>query len=198
MKFLAWQRHVPLLSLIIVLGCGPTPAPPSPPAAEADSAPEAPSSPAPVDEAPAEPSPSVSLATEIPSEPSANSAETNSPKTNPSATGNSTLSDQGEAVQTPDRQAPNATCEVTGAANDIRFQGDCIFTQFDGNGSFSIQAPSGLIDGSSSVSLAVIEPGVAEVRGLTVDGINSRWGEARRSDADPACWVGSDFTICAR
>jgi hypothetical protein len=38
---------------------------------------------------------------------------------------------------------------------------------------------------------------VNPVRGLTTDGINSRWGTALRSKADPACWKGSDFEICA-
>ncbi|WP_017295364.1 hypothetical protein [Geminocystis herdmanii] len=45
--------------------------------------------------------------------------------------------------------------------------------------------------------MAIIKSGVAEVRGLTTAGINSRWGEARRSKSDKACWVGDDFTICA-
>ncbi|MGA9520063.1 MAG: hypothetical protein WBV82_01285 [Myxococcaceae bacterium] len=48
-----------------------------------------------------------------------------------------------------------------------------------------------------SVSVVVVGRAEAEVRGLTKDGINSRWGEAIRSKDDPACWVGSDFKICA-
>ena len=41
-----------------------------------------------------------------------------------------------------------------------------------------------------------MQPGVAEVYGITTSGINSRWGPARRSSKDKACWVGTDFSIC--
>ncbi|MEB3210763.1 MAG: hypothetical protein VKL39_05390 [Leptolyngbyaceae bacterium] len=94
-------------------------------------------------------------------------------------------------------QAITARCVIKGGSDEIRFDGECLFGQFGGNGSFFIEAPSGLIDGYMSISVAIIEPGIAEVRGLTTDGINSRWGEAQRSRSDAACWVGSDFTICA-
>ncbi len=93
-------------------------------------------------------------------------------------------------------KAADAFCVVKGVSNEIRFRGNCIFTLGE-NGSFSIKAPSGLIDGRLMINVYVIEPGIAEVRGLTTDGINSRWGEARRSTSDTACWLGSDFTICA-
>lgn len=94
-------------------------------------------------------------------------------------------------------QGADAFCVIKGASNEIQFRGNCIFEQFDGNGSFAIESPSGLIVGRSLISVSIIQPGIAEVRGLTTSGINSRWGEARRSSSDPACWVGSDFTICA-
>lgn len=96
------------------------------------------------------------------------------------------------------KQAANAFCEIRGAANETLFQGDCIFSQFGGNGSFTIESPYGLILDRESISVYIIEPGVAEVRGLTTSGINSMWGRVRRSTSDPACWVGGDFTICAR
>lgn len=99
-------------------------------------------------------------------------------------------------VQQP-TQASEAFCVVKGASDEIQFQGDCTFEQFGGNGSFSIKSPSGLIAGRAVISVYITEPGIAEVRGLTTGGINSRWGEARRSSSDPACWAGSDFTICA-
>ena len=102
------------------------------------------------------------------------------------------------AAQSSGTQPANAVCEVRGASDEIRFEGDCVFQQEGGNGSFSIQAPSGLIDGRSLISVSIIQPGVAEVRGLTTDGINSRWGEATRLASDSACWAGDDFTICAR
>ena len=94
-------------------------------------------------------------------------------------------------------QAADALCVVKGASDEIQFRGNCTFEQFGGNGSFTIESPSGLIAGSLSISVYITEPGIAEVRGLTSDGINSRWGGARRSTSDKACWVGSDFTICA-
>uniref|UniRef100_B8HQE0 Uncharacterized protein n=1 Tax=Cyanothece sp. (strain PCC 7425 / ATCC 29141) TaxID=395961 RepID=B8HQE0_CYAP4 len=94
-------------------------------------------------------------------------------------------------------QAGDAFCVVKGAAGNVQFRGKCIFKQSGGNGSFSIQAPSGLIAGRSMISVYITEPGIAEVRGLTTNGINSRWGTAKRSTSDAACWVGSDFTICA-
>ncbi len=100
------------------------------------------------------------------------------------------------AVQKP-TQAAEALCVVKGVSNEILFRDQCIFEQFGGNGSFSIRAKSGLIDNRESIQVYIIKPGVAEVRGLTTDGINSRWGEARRSNSDKACWVGDDFTICA-
>lgn len=94
-------------------------------------------------------------------------------------------------------QAADAFCVVKGASDEILFRGNCIFEQFGGNGSFFIEAPSGLIAGRELINVYITEPGIAEVRGLTTDGINSRWGQARRSTADTACWVGRDFTICA-
>jgi hypothetical protein len=94
-------------------------------------------------------------------------------------------------------QAADAFCIVKGTSA-VHFRGNCIFKQFGGNGSFSIESPSGRIKGEVvMINVYVTEPGVAEVRGLTTSGINSRWGRARRSTSDPACWVGSDFTICA-
>lgn len=94
-------------------------------------------------------------------------------------------------------RAADAFCVVKGVENKTLFSGDCIFQQYDGNGSFSIESPRGLIADYSSIGVSIIEPDIAEVRGLTPNGINSRWGEAVRSSSDRACWVGSDFTICA-
>ncbi|WP_107670602.1 hypothetical protein [Cyanothece sp. BG0011] len=93
--------------------------------------------------------------------------------------------------------AGEALCVIKGADNEILFRDQCIFEQFGGNGSFSIWAKSGLIAERESISVSIVQPGIAEVRGLTTAGINSRWGEARRSKSDQACWVGNDFTICA-
>lgn len=88
-----------------------------------------------------------------------------------------------------------ARCVVNGAGA-AAYNGKCEFSAENG-GSFSI-TPVGksAFDGATVISVSVTLPGVAEVRGLTRDGINSRWGEGQRSKADPACWVGSDFKIC--
>ncbi|MGL4285302.1 MAG: hypothetical protein ACRCVA_03100 [Phreatobacter sp.] len=76
----------------------------------------------------------------------------------------------------------------------------CDFQPDGRDGSFVLSASGGkgnLLPRISLVTVSVIAPGRAEVRGLTVDGINSRWGEARRSSSDGACWQGSNFRICA-
>lgn len=94
-----------------------------------------------------------------------------------------------------DAVARSARCVVVGAGAPP-YQGKCEFSAEDG-GSFSI-TPVGkpAFGGATQISVAIVSPGVAEVRGLTRDGINSRWGEAKRAKTDPACWVGSDFKIC--
>ncbi|MBM3564125.1 MAG: hypothetical protein FJX16_08475 [Alphaproteobacteria bacterium] len=88
-----------------------------------------------------------------------------------------------------------ARCVVLGNGM-TPYRGTCNFMPDDG-GSFAVEpiGKSGF-DSVTMVSVAIVSPGVAEVRGLTRDGINSRWGEAKRSKADRACWVGSDFKIC--
>lgn len=95
-----------------------------------------------------------------------------------------------------DAVARPARCVVLGNGM-TPFRGTCKFTP-DVGGSFAID-PIGKpgFDGVTSIGVAIVSPGVAEVRGLTRDGINSRWGEAKRSKSDPACWLGSDFKICA-
>ena len=80
----------------------------------------------------------------------------------------------------------------------IAFAGACDF-QADSGGSFGIRRPDGkpILPNITDISVFLVAPGVAEVRGLTTDGINSRWGAARRNQADAACWTGSDFEVCA-
>jgi len=94
-----------------------------------------------------------------------------------------------------DASARPAKCVVIGAGM-TPYKGSCNFTP-DAGGSFAIE-PIGKpgFDGVTIVSVSIVSPGVAEVRGLTRDGVNSRWGEAQRSKSDPACWVGDDFKIC--
>ncbi len=67
------------------------------------------------------------------------------------------------------------------------------------NGSFavSLSDEKPIIDKITMISVTIVGKGQAEVRGLTTDGINSRWGPAERSETDPACWTGTDFEVCA-
>jgi hypothetical protein len=89
-------------------------------------------------------------------------------------------------------------CQIDSAGSPT-YKGKCLFVP-DTNGSFALLNPQKnkpLLIGITDVSVFIIEKGVAEVRGLTTDGINSRWGEAKRSTEDKACWVGEDFKVCA-
>ena len=83
----------------------------------------------------------------------------------------------------------------------VQVSGKCRFTPDEG-GSFTLDhadAKRTIFFGEiMSVTVSVISRGVAEVRGLTRQGVNSRWGEARRMASDRACWQGRDFKICAR
>ena len=85
---------------------------------------------------------------------------------------------------------------VIDAAGAPRWSGPCQFEAGPG-GSFTITPTRGRFQNQvSSISLAVHHAGMGEVRGLTAAGINSRWGEARRSPRDRACWIGPDFSLC--
>jgi len=89
-------------------------------------------------------------------------------------------------------------CEINSENNQV-YKGKCKFMPESG-GSFSLSnlTDKPLFGETLVVSVYVVEKGIAEVRGLTKSGINSRWGEAKRSQKDKACWDGEDFRICAR
>ena len=78
------------------------------------------------------------------------------------------------------------------------YRGPCNFTPERG-GTFHIAPPPGreFPGGQTGISVEVVEPGVAEVYGLTPRGPASRWGTAVRSRRDRACWNGPDFSVCA-
>jgi hypothetical protein len=94
-------------------------------------------------------------------------------------------------------------CRIA-SANDVgktvvAYKGKCLFSPGKG-GSFSLSHPTSKnkpLYGSILVVSVAIEGVAAEVRGLTKDGINSRWGIANRASKDKACWAGSDFRVCA-
>jgi hypothetical protein len=98
-------------------------------------------------------------------------------------------------IATPAAARP-ARCVIQ-MAGESTWRGACNFRPDGGGGSFSIDPAHGTFQsGIGDISVSLISPGVAEVRGNTAEGINSRWGEARRSRRDPACWVGEDFSVC--
>jgi hypothetical protein len=91
-----------------------------------------------------------------------------------------------------------AQCRVESAGR-IQVSGPCRFTAEKG-GSFALENSNRsrpLFGEIIMVSVAIVSPGVAEVHGLTQSGNNSRWGQARRSKRDGACWEGADFRIYA-
>ena len=104
------------------------------------------------------------------------------------------------AVALPAAAKP-ARCVVT--TNTGVYKGQCDFLAERG-GSFSITPAKQSeffkhdpdFPGITTISVAVNGQD-ADVRGLTTAGVNSRWGSAKRSKTDKACWVGADFTICA-
>jgi len=103
------------------------------------------------------------------------------------------------AVPLSGASAKTAQCRIE-SGGKVAFSGACQFVP-DSGGSFGLlnldkQRP--LYGSILSVSVFITAPGEAEVRGLTRDGINSRWGEAKRSRQNPECWVGEDFAVCAR
>lgn len=85
----------------------------------------------------------------------------------------------------------------------VEFNRKCRFKlggRGEGAGSFSLSDRTGqgmLYADIMVVTVSVTSPGVAEVFGLTRHGNNSRWGTARRSNRNRACWDGPDFRICA-
>ena len=89
-------------------------------------------------------------------------------------------------------------CQIDSNGNPS-FSGKCLFIP-DQGGSFSLgntNKSKPIIKGVTVISVSILEKDEADVRGLTIDGINSRWGEAHRSVTDKACWVGTDFKVCA-
>ena len=90
----------------------------------------------------------------------------------------------------------SARCDIRSA--DARYAGPCEFRSGKG-GDFSVRRDGGavpLLGTITDVSVTLVTGG-AEVSGMTTDGVNSRWGAAKRSADDPACWTGADFEVCA-
>ena len=103
------------------------------------------------------------------------------------------------------KSGPNGSRLVRCTVSQIGeyYRGPCYFLA-DETGGFSLERPDGEAFGGAvvvNVAKTGLAPdtamGAADVRGLTRDGINSRWGAAARSEFDPACWGGTDFEVCA-
>jgi hypothetical protein len=97
-------------------------------------------------------------------------------------------------------RAKIADCRIE-SGGVTKFAGKCRFMLDGDAGSFSLDSTdhqSPLYGRILTVSVSVISPGIAEVFGLTGAGNSSHWGKAERSTRERACWIGSDFKICAR
>ncbi|HWT13092.1 MAG TPA: hypothetical protein VN231_10100 [Allosphingosinicella sp.] len=103
------------------------------------------------------------------------------------------------ALSAPEALAKDRTvrCVIVSHGSDT-YRGPCHFLPEEG-GTFTVtplpdrEFPSG----HTGIQVNIVEPGVAEVYGLTPAGPASRWGTAVRSRRDRACWEGPDFSICA-
>ncbi|MEM7739608.1 MAG: hypothetical protein AAF225_02260 [Pseudomonadota bacterium] len=78
------------------------------------------------------------------------------------------------------------------------YRGDCVFEP-RGKGSFSVTREDGrpFYDDVLEVVVMIYAKGEANVRGRVEDGTTAEWGDAMRSESYPACWIGSDFSVCA-
>jgi hypothetical protein len=89
-------------------------------------------------------------------------------------------------------------CEISSSGQ--KYIGDCKFSPQKG-GTFTL---SNTISGKtlgktgiSSVTVFISAKDIAQVSG-EMGGSISRWGQAKRSPKDKACWIGDDFKVCAR
>ncbi|QMT34012.1 hypothetical protein LNQ82_06000 [Conchiformibius steedae DSM 2580] len=95
-------------------------------------------------------------------------------------------------------QAKPAQCLIE-SSGEILFKGKCNFSA-DRDGSFTlenIRRNGELYDNILMVSVSIVSPKVAHVRGVTSFGNSSYWGDVRRSRTQPACWANNEFKICA-
>jgi hypothetical protein len=104
----------------------------------------------------------------------------------------------GLAAVTP-AQARIARCVVIVESRSL-LDGPCEFRSEDRDGSFSLAAVNAqdwLMPDAGTISLWVTKPGLAEV--FVVQARSSRWGQAKRSKTDRACWIGAEgsYKICA-
>jgi hypothetical protein len=89
-------------------------------------------------------------------------------------------------------------CEISSSGQ--QYLGNCKFSPQKG-GTFTLSSTiSGKALGKTdinSVTVFISAKDVAQVSG-EMGGSISRWGQAKRSTKDKACWIGDDFQVCAR
>ena len=88
-------------------------------------------------------------------------------------------------------------CEIISSGQ--KYKGVCIFKPQNA-GTFtltntSLGKPIGSTD-INSVTVFISSKDVAQVS-AEMGGSISRWGEAKRSQKEKACWIGDDFRVCA-
>ena len=91
--------------------------------------------------------------------------------------------------------AKTATCQIDEQGRTT-FKGKCNFYA-DSDGSFTITKTNvnrPLMRNVMDVTVSINEKDFADVHSTTKSGNNSRWGQAKRTKA---CWIGSDFKVCA-
>lgn len=86
------------------------------------------------------------------------------------------------------------TCSIT--SSGAVYNGPCEVTSDAESVGLNLPPETPEFEYLVSIGMFEYEPGQWEVRGLTTDGINSRWGTATRSEDGLDCWEASDFRIC--
>ena len=89
-----------------------------------------------------------------------------------------------------------AICQIDEGGRQL-YKGKCQF-EAQGGGSFYISHPSFVQKvGVEGLMVLVERKNQAVVQATRIGGGGSVWGEATRSQSQKACWIGSDFKICA-
>lgn len=91
--------------------------------------------------------------------------------------------------------AKSATCQID-EKGKTTFKGKCNFYA-DSDGSFTITNTNSnrpLIRNITDITVTINEKDFANVHSTSKSGNEIRWGQAKRTKA---CWVGSDFKVCA-
>jgi len=91
--------------------------------------------------------------------------------------------------------AKTATCQIDEQGRTT-FKGKCNF-HADPDGSFYITNSNPnrpLMRNVMDVTVNIVEKDFADVHSSLKNGDSSRWGQAKRTKA---CWIGSDFKVCA-